>query len=145
MTTAKTRPPGRFKPGASGNPKGRPVGSGDVAKIRAAISASLPAILASLTNAALAGDVGAARLLLERVVAPLKAAEVAAPLALPDGTPTEQGRAVIGAIAAGDLAPGQGAALLAALGVLVKLTEADELSRRISLIEAALKLKKGTA
>ena len=101
----------------------------------------MPAIVASLTTAALAGDVGAARLLMERVIAPLKAAEVAAPLALPDGTPTEQGRAVMAAVAAGELAPGQGAALLAALGVLVKLAESDELARRISLIENALKLK----
>ena len=141
MPAAKNRPPGLWKKGTSGNPKGRPPGSGDVAKIRAAISASVPAILAQLTTAALAGDVSASRLLLDRAVAPLKAVEVAAPLALPDGTPTEQGRAVMAAVAAGELAPGQGAALLAALGVLVRLIEADELARRLHLIETALKLK----
>ena len=76
---------------------------------------------------ALAGDVGAARLLLERVVPPLKATEDAARLALPDGTLTEQGRAVLGAIAAGALGPGQGAALLAAIGTLARVVELDEL------------------
>ena len=141
MATSTSRPPGRWKSGTSGNPQGRKPGTGKVAKLRAAIADSVPAIVASLTTAALAGDVGAARLLMERVIAPLKAAEVAAPLALPDGTPTEQGRAVMAAVAAGELAPGQGAALLAALGVLVKLAESDELARRISLIENALKLK----
>jgi len=43
---------------------------------------------------------------------------------------------VVGAVAAGDLAPGDGAALLASLGTLAKLTEADELERRIVALEA---------
>ena len=55
---------------------------------------------------ALEGDVGAARLLLERTIAPLKAAEQTQALTLPDGTPTEQGRAVLASVAAGGLAPG---------------------------------------
>lgn len=128
-------PPHAWKPGTSGNPSGRKPGSGAVAKLRAGIAKHVPGIVAKLTTAALAGDVGAARLLLERVIPPLKAAEDAAPLALPDGSLTEQGRAVLAGVAAGDLAPGQGAALLASLGTLAKLTEADELERRIVALE----------
>jgi hypothetical protein len=89
-----------------------------------------------LMTRAMEGDIGAARLLLERTIAPLKASEQAAPLALPDGTLTDQGRAVLAAVAAGELAPGQGAALLASLSTLAKLTEADELERRIGALEA---------
>ena len=133
MTTPKRK--GRWKPGESGNPAGRKPGAGEVARLRAAIGDKVPAIIERLTDAALAGDVGAARLLLERVIAPLKAAEEAVPIALPSGTLTEQGRAVLVAVAAGDLATGQGAALLAALGTLAKLTEADELTRRIEALE----------
>lgn len=106
-----------------------------MAKLRATIAEAVPALVAVLVQRALAGDVGAARLLLERAIPPLKAAEEAAPLVLPDGTLTMQGRAVLGAVAAGDLAPGQGAALLASLGTLAKLTETDELSRRIDALE----------
>jgi hypothetical protein len=80
--------------------------------------------------------VGAARLLLERVIPPVKASEETAPLTLPDGTLTEQGRAVLGAVAAGELAPGQGAALLAAIGTLARVVEVDELGRRLSVLEA---------
>ena len=96
----------------------------------------VPALVAVLLERAMAGDIGAARLLLERTVAPLKAAEQSTPLALPVGTLTEQGRAVIAAVASGELAPSQGAALLSSLGTLAKLTEADELARRIDALEA---------
>lgn len=134
-------PPHAWKPGQSGNPAGRAPGSGEVAKLRATIAGYVPALVAVLVERALGGDVGAARLLLERVIPPLKASEDAAPLTLPDGTLTDQGRAVLGAVAAGDLAPGQGAALLASLGTLAKLTETDELTRRIETLEA----KRGNA
>lgn len=125
-----------WKAGQSGNPAGRKPGTGAVGKIRASMAEHVPALVSMLLERAMAGDIGAARLLLERTVAPLKAAEQSAPLALPDGTLTEQGRAVIAAVAAGELAPGQGAALLASLGTLAKLTEADELARRIDALEA---------
>ena len=125
-----------WKAGQSGNPAGRKPGTGAVAKIRASMAEHVPALVTVLLERAMAGDIGAARLLLERTVAPLKAAEQVAPLALPDGTLTEQGRAVIAAVASGELAPSQGAALLSSLGTLAKLTEADELARRIDALEA---------
>lgn len=107
-----------------------------MAKLRAAIAQHVPTIIERLVAAALQGDTGAARLLLERVCPPLKATEEAAPLALPDGTLTEQGRAVLGAVAAGELAPGQGAALLGAIGTLARVAEVDELERRLTALEA---------
>ncbi len=59
---------------------------------------------------------GAARLLLERTVAPLKATEPTVLVQMPDNTLTDQGRAVLAAVAAGTMAPTQGAALLASPG-----------------------------
>jgi hypothetical protein len=129
-------PPRAWKPGQSGNPAGRKPGTGDVAKLRAAIAGQVPDIIKNLTTAALAGDVGAARLLLERVIPPLKAAEQPAPLEMPDGTLTDQGRAVLAAAGAGELAPSQAAQLLAGLGALAKLIETDELAARIAALEA---------
>ncbi len=134
MATRKP-PAAAWKPGQSGNPKGRPAGSGEVAKLRAAIAGQVPAILESLTAAALAGDVGAARLLLERALPPIKPVEQSQPLSLPDGTLTDQGRAVLAAVADGTLAPGQGAALLGAIGTLARVAEVDELARRIEALE----------
>lgn len=136
MTTAKNRPPGRWKAGESGNPAGRKPGTGEVAKVRAAIAARVPELLAKLMTQALEGDTSAARLLLERAIAPLKAIEQAVELQLPDaGTLTAQGRAVLSAVATGDIAPGQGAQLLAAIGSLARVTEIDELTNRITALE----------
>ena len=135
MSAPKKKPPGRWKPGESGNPKGRRPGTGEVAKIRAAIADRVPELLAAMMTRALDGDVGAARLLLERAIAPLKAAEQPQALSLPDGTLTDQGRAVLAAVAAGELAPGQGAALLGAIGTLARVAEVDELARRIEVLE----------
>ncbi len=127
----------RFKPGQSGNPSGRPTGSGEVGRLRAAIGEHVPQILQRLVESALEGDVQAARLILERVVPPLKPAEQAQGIDLPAGTLSDQGRAVLASVAAGDLAPGQGAALLGAIGALARVTEIDELTARIEKLETS--------
>ena len=135
MTAAKKRPPGRWKTGESGNPKGRPKGSGQVAQLRASIAAQVPALLDKLMRQALEGDTSAARLLLERAIAPLKAAEQPQALTLPDGSLTDQGRAVLASVARGELAPGAGAALLGAIGTLARVSEIDELAARVAALE----------
>ena len=135
VTEPKKKRPGRWKAGESGNPAGRKPGTGEVAKIRAAIAKRVPDLLDAMMAKALDGDVGAARLLLERAIAPLKAIEQAQALTLPDGTLTDQGRAVLRSVADGVLAPSQGAALLGAIGTLARVTEMDELESRIAALE----------
>lgn len=124
-----------WKAGQSGNPKGRTPGSGEVAKLRAAIAQHVPEIIQTMVSKALEGDAGAARLLLERAIPALKPAEQAQALALPEGTLTDQGRAILQAVAAGQLAPAQGAQLVSAIGALAKVAEIDELERRIRALE----------
>lgn len=128
---------GRWKPGQSGNPRGKPAGSGELQKLRAKIGKHVPSIITKLVDAAEAGDVQAARLLLERVLPPMKATEAAHALQIDTkASLTDQGRAVLAAVAAGQLAPGQGAQLVAAIGSLGKLTEIDELERRLAALES---------
>ena len=135
MTEKKRPPPHAWKPGQSGNPAGKPHGSGELQKLRAAIGVHVPEIIDQLVTAARGGDIQAARLILERVLPPMKAIEQAQAINLPDGTLTEQGRAVLASVAAGELAPGQGAQLLAAIGTLGKVAEIDELEARITQLE----------
>lgn len=136
MTPRKSKSPSTaWKPGQSGNPAGKPPGSGELQKLRAAISEHVPEIIDQLVTAARAGDIQAARLILERVLPPVKAIEQPQAIDTPPGTLTDQGRAVLAAVAAGELAPGQGAQLLAAIGTLGKVVEVDELAARITALE----------
>jgi len=56
-----------WKPGQSGNPAGRR-GDANITRARRAIARELPSIVASLVEQARAGDVQAAKLLLERAI-----------------------------------------------------------------------------
>ncbi|MBA4382190.1 MAG: hypothetical protein C0406_06445, partial [Sideroxydans sp.] len=134
--TSEQKNRGRWKVGVSGNPKGRPTGTGEVAKLRDSIAVHIPVIIAELVTKAKAGDSQAARLLLERVLPSLKPMEQPVALPLPLGVGfTAQGEAIVRAVANGLLAPSQGAQLLAGLGTLVRIKEVDELAARISVLE----------
>ena len=126
----------QWKPGQTGNAKGRPPGQSEITRLRAALAGDVPEILAGLVMAAKGGDVQAARLILERILPPVKAIEQAVALQLPEGgTLTAKASAVLTAAATGDLAPGQAAQLIAALGTLAKIHEVDELAARITALE----------
>ena len=127
-----------WKPGQSGNPSGRPPGSSEVGRLRAAISEHLPAIISQLVEKACGGDTQAARLLLERVLPPVKAIEATVTIELaPDASLTDQGEAIMRAVAAGHLAPGQAGALLTGLGAIARLKEVEELTKRLEALEKA--------
>jgi len=127
-----------WRKGQSGNPKGRPPGTGEVARLRAAISAHVPTIIARLVErATMEGDTQAARLLLERVLPPVKAAALAEPLPVPaTGSLAERAEAVLAAMAAGQASPDAAEAAMAGLATLARLRVIDDLERRISALEA---------
>jgi hypothetical protein len=127
-----------WQPGESGNPAGKKPGTGTVAALRASIAEHVPAIVTKLVDQARGGDVGASRLLLERVLPPVKAIEQEAPISLPRGTLTDQGRAVMAAAATGELTPTQAAQLLAGLSALAKLVETDDLVKRVQALEGRM-------
>lgn len=136
MNPSRKKPPNQWKAGQSGNPKGRPPGVSAITKMRESLSGDVPAILARLVAAAKDGDVQAARLILERVLPPLKGIEQPVTLSLPDGgTLTAKADAVLSAAAVGNLAPGQAAQLISALGAMAKITEIDDLNARITKLE----------
>jgi hypothetical protein len=61
--------------------------------------------------------------------------EPAQAIHLPEGSLTAQGRAVLAAVAGAELAPGQGAQLLGAIGALARVAEIDDLAQRIEALE----------
>jgi hypothetical protein len=127
---------GQWKPGQSGNPKGKKPGSGELQKLRASIAEHTPSIIGKLVELAKGGDIQAARLILERVFPAVKPSEQAIELDLPEGgTLTAKAAAVLSAAATGELAPGQAAQMIAALGTVAKIVETDELAQRIKALE----------
>ncbi len=136
MNPTRVSPPNKWKPGQSGNPNGRPPGTSAITKMREAIAADVPEILAGLAKAAKGGDVQAARLILERVLPPVKASEQPVQLPFPsDGTLTSKATAVMSAAVDGVLSPSQASQLISALGTLAKISEVDELAIRIKKLE----------
>lgn len=128
--------PGRFVKGQSGNPKGRPPGVGKLNALRKMIEADAPAIVRSVADAALAGDTAAAKLLLDRILPPLKAES--APVRVPLGDADSlraKAEAIVRAAADGALTADTAALLVNAIGTLARVIETDDLERRITELE----------
>lgn len=129
-------PPKPWKPGESGNPNGRPPGTGEHARLRAAIAKHVPGIVRAMVKKAKEGDAAAAKLLLERVLAPVKATEAPVALELGEAALSDQGRAILLATLKGELGPGQAVQLLSGISTLAQIVASDELAQRIAALEA---------
>lgn len=127
---------GGWKPGQSGNPSGRKPGSGPTQRLREALGRDIELIIDKVREQALAGDLTAAKLVLERLLPPMRQQEEPVCLELPLGSLTEAGKAILESVAFGAIPPTQGAALVGALGQLARLAEVDELTRRVEDLEA---------
>ena len=129
-------PTKKFETGKSGNPKGRPKNQTATTKLRKAIVDVMPEIIQSLIDAAKQGDVGAATVLLNRCVPALKAE--AQTINLPvKPTLVDQVNAIVKATMGGNIPPDVGAALITALANQAKIVEADDVIRRLEILEAS--------
>lgn len=135
---AKRNTRGQFVPGTSGNPQGRPTGTSNLAALRAMLATHVPGLLTQLVILAKSGDVTAIRLVLERVLPPLRAQDEAVTLPALTGTLTERGAAILAEMVSGNVTPQQAGELLSAISAQGKLREADELEKRIRSLEEKL-------
>lgn len=138
MATDKTRNlKGKWKPGQSGNPRGRPKGSGLSAKLRKAIEQDAPDILTAVIAQAKAGDMQAAKVLLDRVVPALKpqAQTVTVPGMEDAQGLADKALAALSAAAGGDIPADTAAQLVQAIGTVGRVVEIDDLERRIAALE----------
>jgi hypothetical protein len=139
MTTKKA-PSTAFKPGQSGNPAGKPKGARNHATraVLKLIEGGAEEITLAVLDAAKAGDMGAARFILERIAPPIRERPVS--IDLPDiGTAAgiaEAQAAILQAAADGNLLPGEASALSAITEARRKALETEELERRIAALEA---------
>ena len=124
----------KFTKGKSGNPKGRPTGAGEVAKLRSDMAQYLPIAIKALITKIREGDVAAIRVYLDRVLPPLKAMDRAVTLPLPVELGA-QGRAVIEALGRGEISPEEAASIMQSVAAQARVIEIDELERRVGALE----------
>ena len=137
---ANRLPNGQFPPGVSGNPTGRP--RTESAAIRAEFAEHGPAIVAVVIEAAIGGDLQAAKLVLDRISPPLKAQAAPVLLDLPSSEDaTAIAAAIIRAAADSKLPPDVAAQLVTAVGTMARIFEIGELKDRLESLERAIKEK----
>lgn len=123
---------GRFVRGASGNPNGRPSRADE---LRSLMQGEADAVAKRVLKAAEDGDMQACRLILERCVPAIKPASESIMFDLHGDTLTDQAQSILTAVAGGQLPPDQGKALLDALANMSKISEIDEVKRRLDELE----------
>lgn len=119
---------GRFQPGTSGNPGGR---SGQTQAIRAKLAEGADAVTRKILAAAKKGDMQACRLILERLVPPIKPTSEPVQFDLDDTDLPSAARSIMRAVAGGHLAPDQGKSLIDGLGAVARVIEVAELQKAV--------------
>ena len=136
---------GQFKPGQSGNPKGRPKGARHRATLAALelLDGEAEAPTRKAVDLALEGDTVALRLCLERVVPPRKDAslKVALPEVHSAADTAAATSAIISAVASGNLTPAEGTAMTSLIEAHRRSLEVSELEARLAAMEERLETR----
>jgi hypothetical protein len=123
-----------YKPGESGNLKGRPPKIATAQALRDVLMPDMPEIIGILKEQAKNGDLSAIKLLLDRCYPAIKPQSL--PVSIPVGKDiVSSGNNIIGETFGGQLAPETGALLLAGLASQAKIQEVNELNKRIEELE----------
>ena len=132
----------RWKKGQSGNPNGRAAGSRNRATLalETLLDGQATALTQKVIDLALAGDMAALRLCLDRILPPRKDSPVAFDLpeikTLNDAVPAMG--ALVKAVGQGDLTPMEAAELTKMVQAFAKIVETAELEDRVRKLEEAI-------
>ena len=133
---------GQFKKGVSGNPKGRPRGVTDKRqKLRLALEEKAEELLEIIIERAMKGDAQMQRVLLGRLIPPVKPESSLQSFYLPGGSLSEQANAVVQAVGRGELTTSNAHELLSAISLSLKIKETEELEQRVGKLEDSVNVK----
>lgn len=126
-----------WRKGVSGNPKGRPPGKTATQKVQAALNDGSLEVAKKVLEAAQAGDMQAAGLVLARVSPALRTQAQCVQFNLDTSLPlSEQLAQVALAVAAGQVSPDTGQQISAMLSNLANVRSHENLEERIIALEA---------
>ena len=132
---------GRFLPGISGNPAGKPLGArhGVTRAVERLLEGQHEALTQKAISKALEGDTVALRLCLDRLAPPRKDAPIsfAMPAVRDAADLVDAGAAVMAALANGDATPDEAGRVMALLAAQRGLIETADLERRITALETS--------
>jgi hypothetical protein len=101
-------------------------------------------LVAALINSAKMGDVGALKIIFDRLYSPLKSQSLPLPVKIPaTGSLVDRGEAVIRSMLLGRISVDAGAKIISALAAQSKVVELIEVSERLERIEKLLLETKG--
>ncbi|MFZ4626335.1 MAG: hypothetical protein ACOYNF_19140 [Rhodoferax sp.] len=126
-----------FKPGQTGNAAGRPIGGTPRANFRKLIAPDLPEILKAVVEAAKAGDMAAANIIVSRLIPTIKPSTEDMTIRA-TGDLQQRGEAFISAMSTGKLSPEQATLAMGALATQAKLIEQHDVVARLDQLEAML-------
>lgn len=125
-----------FEPGKSGNPAGKPRGAKDKrTALRALLEPHAKKLVRKAVALALDGDTTALRICIDRLIPPIKARDQHSGVGPLIGDVSEQGRAVLTALAEGRITPDEAATIMQAVSAQARIIEVAELERRIAELE----------
>jgi hypothetical protein len=132
-----------FKTGTSGNPDGRPKGSGCRQKLfNEFITPRKEALVNKAIELALAGNDQMLRLLLERLLPPKPDREPIESIGILKGSLTKKGNKILSLMSNGEISLSEGNALMQAVSSQIKLLETDDIIKRIEQLEKSYAQKK---
>jgi len=141
-TTAKKQRSQGFKPGQSGNPAGRPKGSRNkaVLALEALLDGEAEELTRKAIEMAMSGDSTAMRLVIDRLIPPRRERPIMfeMPKLETASDAIKAMGAVVGAVAAGDLTPGEAGEMAKLVENFTNALKVEDLQKRVDAIEAAL-------
>lgn len=129
--------PARWRPGQSGNPSGRPLGSKNKKTlVIEEFEKAGSEIAQKVVEAAKAGDITAANIVLQRLSPPLRPRSERVKFELDATAPLyAQGQQIMKAVAASELDPETGKLLIECLNSFAGLRQVDDLAARLDRLE----------
>lgn len=129
-----------WKPGQSGNPAGRPKGSlnATTRMVQALLDGDAEEIVSKAIELAKSGDGPVLRAVLERIAPARKDAPINLDLPIVESAADAKAAsaAVVASVAAGDITPSEGQAVMALLSAHRSIVETADLEARIAALEA---------